>query len=37
LAKQENEDANDNDEKWIICSDLDEIEIALPMTKCSDS
>jgi hypothetical protein len=29
LAEQENEDSNDDD-KWIFCSDLDEIEIALP-------
>jgi hypothetical protein len=30
LAEQENEDSNDNDDKWIFCSDLDKIEIALP-------
>jgi hypothetical protein len=30
LAEQENEDSNDDDEKWIFCSDLDKIEIALP-------
>jgi hypothetical protein len=30
LAEQENEDSNDNDDKQIFCSDLDEIEIALP-------
>jgi hypothetical protein len=29
LAEQENEDSNDNDDKWIFCSDLDEIEITL--------
>jgi hypothetical protein len=33
LAKQENEDSNDNDDKWTFCSDLDEIEIALPWMK----
>jgi hypothetical protein len=30
LAEQENEDSNDDDDKQIFCSDLDEIEIALP-------
>ena len=30
LAEQENEDSNDDDDKRIFCSDLDEIEIALP-------
>jgi hypothetical protein len=30
LAEQENEDSNDNDDNWIFCSDLNEIEIALP-------
>jgi hypothetical protein len=30
LAEQENEDSNDNDDKQIFCSDLDEIEITLP-------
>jgi hypothetical protein len=30
LADQENEDSNDDDDKWIFCSDLDKIEIALP-------
>jgi hypothetical protein len=29
LAEQENENSNDIDDKWIFCSDLDEIEIAL--------
>jgi hypothetical protein len=28
LAEQQNEDSNDD--KWIFCSDLDEIKIALP-------
>jgi hypothetical protein len=28
LAEKENEDSNDNDDKQIFCSDLDEIEIA---------
>jgi hypothetical protein len=36
LAKQENEDSNDNDDKWIFCSDLDEIEIALPKDDGGD-
>jgi hypothetical protein len=30
LAEQENVNSNDNDAKWILCSDLDEIESALP-------
>jgi len=30
LVEQENEDSNDDDDKWIFCSDLDKIEIALP-------
>ncbi len=30
MAEQVNEDSNDDDDKWIFCSDLDEIEIALP-------
>jgi hypothetical protein len=30
LAEQENEDSNDNDDKWIFCSDLDKLEMALP-------
>jgi hypothetical protein len=30
LAAQENEDSNDDNDKWIFCSDLDKIEIALP-------
>jgi hypothetical protein len=29
LAEQENEDSNDDNDKWIFCSDLDEIEITL--------
>jgi hypothetical protein len=36
LAEQENEDSNDDDNKWIFCSDLDEIEIALPNNDCDD-
>ena len=37
LAKQENEDSNDDDDdKWIFCSDLDEIEVALPMEDGGD-
>jgi hypothetical protein len=30
LSKQENEDSNDDNDKWIFCSDLDKNEIALP-------
>jgi hypothetical protein len=29
LAEQENEDSNDNHDKWIFCSDFDQIEITL--------
>ncbi len=37
LAKQENEDSDGNDEKWIFCSgDLDKIEIALPKEDGGD-
>jgi hypothetical protein len=36
LAEQENEDSSDNNDKWIFCSDLDEIEIALPKDDCGD-
>jgi hypothetical protein len=36
LAEQENEDSNDNDDKWIFCSDLDEIEIAPPKDDGDD-
>jgi hypothetical protein len=36
LAEQENEDSNDNDEKWIFCSDLDKLEIALPKDDGGD-
>jgi hypothetical protein len=36
LAKQENEDSNDNDDKQIFCSDLDEIKIALPKDDGGD-
>jgi hypothetical protein len=36
LAEQENEDSNDNDDKRIFCSDLDEIEIALPNNDSGD-
>jgi hypothetical protein len=46
LAEQENEDSNDNDkkwifcsdldDKWIFCSDLDEIEMALPNDDSDD-
>jgi hypothetical protein len=31
LTEQENEDSNDDNDKWIFCSDLDEIEILCPM------
>jgi hypothetical protein len=34
LAEQENEDSNDD--KWILCSELDEIEIALPKDDGGD-
>jgi hypothetical protein len=36
LAEQDNEGSNDNDNKWIFCSDLDEIEIALPNDDSDD-
>ena len=36
LAEKENEDSNDDDNKWIFCSDLDEIEIALPKDDGDD-
>jgi hypothetical protein len=36
LAEQENEDSNDDDDKWIFCSDLDEIEIVLPNNDGDD-
>jgi hypothetical protein len=36
LAAQENEDSNDDDDKWIFCSDLDKIEIALPKDDGDD-
>jgi hypothetical protein len=36
LAEQENEDSNDDDDKRIFCSDLDEIEIALPNNDGDD-
>jgi hypothetical protein len=36
LAEQENEDSNENDDKWSFCSDLDEIEIALPNDDSGD-
>ncbi len=36
LAELENEDSNDNDEKWIFCSDLDKLEIALPKDDGGD-
>jgi hypothetical protein len=36
LAEQENEDSNDNDDKWIFCSDLDENENALPKDDSGD-
>jgi hypothetical protein len=36
LAKQENEDSNDDNDKWIFCSDLDKIEIALPKDDGGD-
>jgi hypothetical protein len=36
LAEQENEDSNDNNDKWIFCSDLDKIEIALPKDDNDD-
>jgi hypothetical protein len=36
LAEQENEDSNDYDDKQIFCSDLDEIEIALPNDDSDD-
>jgi hypothetical protein len=35
LAEQENEDSNDQD-KWIFCSDFNEIEIALPNNDGGD-
>jgi hypothetical protein len=37
LAKQENEDSNDDDDKWIFCSDLNEFEIALPKDEGGDN
>jgi hypothetical protein len=36
LAEQENEESNDDDDKWIFCSDLDKIEIALPKDDGDD-
>jgi hypothetical protein len=36
LAEQEYEDSNDIDDKQISCSDLDEIEIALPKDDSGD-
>jgi hypothetical protein len=36
IAEQQNEDSNDNDDNWIFCSDLDEIEIALPKDDGDD-
>jgi hypothetical protein len=36
LVEQDNEDSNDDDDKWIFCSDLDEIEIALPIDDGGD-
>jgi hypothetical protein len=30
------EDSNDNDNKWIFCSDLEEIEITLSKDDCGD-
>jgi hypothetical protein len=36
LAKQENEDADEDDEKWIFCSGLNKIEIALPKEDGGD-
>ncbi len=36
LAEQENEGSNDHDNKWIFCSDLGEIEIALPTEDGGD-
>jgi hypothetical protein len=37
LAEQQNEDSNDdNNEKWIFCSDFDKIEIALPKDDSGD-
>jgi hypothetical protein len=35
-VEQENEDSNDDDDKQIFCSDLDEIEIALPNNDSGD-
>jgi hypothetical protein len=36
LVEEENEDSNDDDDKQIFCSDLDEIEIALPNNNGCD-
>jgi hypothetical protein len=36
LTEQENDDSNDDDDKHIFCSDLDEIEIALPKDDGGD-
>jgi hypothetical protein len=36
LAEQENEDSNNDNDKQIFCSDLDEIEIALPKDGSGD-
>jgi hypothetical protein len=36
LAEQENVVSDDDDEKWIFCSDLDKIETALPKEDGGD-
>jgi hypothetical protein len=36
LAEQENEDFMDDDDKWMFCSDLGKIEIALPKNDSDD-